>query len=95
MIESEWLREYYNSLITPIMEHDKKHESELLKTACTYVSNDGDINKTSKELFQHGNTTRYRVKKIKELLSIEKDISGFYEQLSFMVRIYLLEHKNK
>ncbi|QZY53699.1 PucR family transcriptional regulator [Crassaminicella profunda] len=93
MLESDWLKEYYNSMINPLLEYDKKHETDLVKTACIYVNNDGDINKTAKALFQHGNTIRYRIKKIKELLPIEENISGFYEQLSFMIRVYMvIEH---
>jgi DNA-binding PucR family transcriptional regulator len=90
MLESDWLKEYYNSMINPLLEYDKKHETDLVKTACIYVNNDGHINKTAKALFQHGNTIRYRIKKIKELLPIEENISGFYEQLSFMVRVYMV-----
>lgn len=90
MLENEWLKEYYHSMIMPLLDYDKKHETELVKTACIYVNNDGDINKTAKLLFQHGNTIRYRIKKIKEILSIEENISGFYEQLAFMVRVYML-----
>lgn len=90
MLESEWLKEYYHSMIMRILDYDEKHETELVKTACIYVNNDGDINKTAKLLFQHGNTIRYRIKKIKELLCIEENISGFYEQLAFMIRVYML-----
>lgn len=94
MLENEWLKRYYNSMIMPLIDYDKKHETDLVKTACIYVNNEGDINKTANELFQHGNTIRYRIKKIKELLPIESDISGFYEQLAFMVRIYIAINNN-
>ncbi|WP_176461664.1 PucR family transcriptional regulator [Anaeromicrobium sediminis] len=90
MLENEWLKKYYNSMIMPLMDYDKRHETDLVKTACIYVNNEGDINKTAKELFQHGNTIRYRIKKIKGLLHIESDTSGFYEQLAFMVRVYMI-----
>ena len=94
MLESEWLKRYYNSMIMPLLDYDKKHETDLVKTACIYVNNDGDIRKTSKILFQHGNTIRYRMKKIKELLCIEEDICGFYEQLAFIIRVYVMIEQN-
>lgn len=38
-------------------------------------------------MYQHHNTIRYRISKIKEISYTEADISGFYEELAIAVMI--------
>jgi DNA-binding PucR family transcriptional regulator len=39
-------------------------------------------------MFQHGNTIRYRINKIKEILEMENLEGSFNEQLSIAIKIY-------
>ena len=39
------------------------------------VKNDFDMDAAARNLYQHSNTIRYRINKIKELLSIEDDLT--------------------
>lgn len=88
---SFWLNYYYKSILSPLEQYDKKYSADLLRTATSYVSNDGSIKKTAEALFQHENTIRYRLAKIRSLLSMEGDNHFFYPQLSIAVQIYQLE----
>jgi hypothetical protein len=88
VIENPWIIKYHDEMIEPIIVHDNKYETELLKTAITYIENNGDIKATASELFQHGNTIRYRIDKIRKILNLDTDSSHFYEELALAIRIY-------
>ncbi len=47
-------------------EHDRLHGSNLHETAEAYALSFGDMKETAELLYQHPNTVRYRIKKIKE-----------------------------
>lgn len=58
---------------------------ELMQTAEIYVQYQGDLQKTSEVLHIHKNTVRYRISRLKELLSKNHESSYFDEQLTLMV----------
>lgn len=88
IIENPWIIKYHDEMIEPIIVHDNKYETDLLKTAIAYVENNGDIKATANVLFQHGNTIRYRIDKIRKILNLDNDSSHFYEELAMAIRIY-------
>ncbi|MEW9082485.1 PucR family transcriptional regulator [Caldanaerobacter subterraneus] len=89
------IKSFKEEIINPIKKYDKENSTNLLKTAISYVENDGDLYKTAKDMFQHVNTIRYRINKIKEILHMEHlNNNNFYEQLSIAIKIYkLLDNK--
>lgn len=80
--ESVWIKRYVNEILNPIYNYD---DGKLIKTARIYIQCGGDILKTSKEMFQHKNTIRYRIQKMKALLNISLE-GDFYEQLSIAIK---------
>lgn len=66
----EWTDVYYNNLYTRLYNYDKTNESNLMQTLISYVRNGGNIAKTAEATFQHSNTIRYRLEKIKSVLGI-------------------------
>lgn len=82
------LRRFHEEIMGPIMQYDEKHKTKLLQTAIAYVENDGDLKRTAKALFQHVNTIRYRLKKIKGILGMEDYEGTFYEQLAVGLKIH-------
>ncbi|MCK4258227.1 MAG: PucR family transcriptional regulator [Halanaerobiales bacterium] len=90
LIDNPWIQKYYDEMITPLLIYDRKNDTELLKTAMIYIENNGDIKATAEELFQHSNTTRYRIDKIYKILSKDYDIEHFYEELAIAIRIHNL-----
>lgn len=93
ILDNPWVLKYYNEIIGPLIEYDKKNETELLKTAVKYVENNGDIKATAEQLFQHGNTIRYRIDRINKIFSKTYKSEHFYEELALAIRIYVL-HNN-
>jgi hypothetical protein len=68
----EWTDIYYNNLYNRLYHYDKTNESNLMQTLLAYVRNGGNIAKTAEVTFQHSNTIRYRLEKIKSVLGIQE-----------------------
>lgn len=83
-----WMSEYCQNIIEPIVEYDNKYGAELLTTAIAYVNNNGKIEATSKELFQHRNTVRYRIDSIRQITNMMDKEDNFYEQLFLAVKLF-------
>jgi hypothetical protein len=88
IMDNPWVMKYYNGMVEPLIDYDRENETELLKTAIAYIENNGDIKATAEELFQHGNTIRYRLDRINKIICENYNCEHFYEELAVMVRIY-------
>jgi len=87
MGDSPWVKKYYDGLLLKITSYDALHGAKLMETLLEYVGNNGDMKLTAQKLFQHSNTIRYRINKIRKLLNMEDDADSF-AQLYFFVRLY-------
>lgn len=85
--KNKWAVEYYTNIMEKISLHDKNQKGSLLETLVAFVECNGDINTTGKILFQHGNTVRYRLEKIKTILKIDKN-KDYYPQLYSFIRLH-------
>ena len=65
--------------------YDEEHGGELVHTAECLVQTSGDIKETSEALFQHPNTVRYRIRKMKVLFGM-----GEMPDKTFLVLLYLV-----
>lgn len=83
----EWTDIYYNNLYNRLYNYDKTNESNLLQTLLSYVRNGGNIAKTAEATFQHSNTIRYRLEKIKSVMGIQ-DAPDADIQLYLFVRLH-------
>lgn len=68
--ESTFAREYLAE-VADLFKNPKN--ANLQSTLCSLVHNDYDIDKTASELFQHPNTIRYRINRMKELLNTDTE----------------------
>jgi hypothetical protein len=82
---SESSRQYFLRIDRILTEYDEEHGSDLLGTLSAYIEANGDLVSASKMLFQHANTVRYRVAKIKSLLEI--DTPSSYLELFVFVKL--------
>jgi PucR family transcriptional regulator, proline-responsive transcriptional activator len=83
----EWTDVYYNNLHARLYNYDKTNESNLMQTLIAYVRNGGNIAKTAEATFQHSNTIRYRLEKIKSVMGIT-DAPDAEIQLYVFVRLH-------
>lgn len=72
-----WIQKFYSTFETSLSEYDKNHNSNLFQTLLMYVKCGGNISLTADQLFQHSNTIRYRLDRIKDVLGIHES-NDFY-----------------
>lgn len=65
------LREFAGEVLGPLEEYDREHGTDLLVTLRTYFQCQIDMAATSSRLQIHGNTLRYRLQKIEEVLAVD------------------------
>lgn len=58
---------FVDSVIGPIVEHDRKRRSELIKTLDAYFATDGSAKEAGRRLYAHPHTITYRLKQIERL----------------------------
>lgn len=73
LAETPWARSYCSGILDLLAEHDRKYQSELCSTARSYVENRCSVRQTALALFQHENTIRYRLAKMRQVLGMEKE----------------------
>lgn len=67
------LKEYYENILGNLENYDAVNDGGLMETLEAFAANHFDITQTSKALFLHRNTLRYRLKRIEEILNVEMD----------------------
>lgn len=82
---SDCSRQFFMHKKKALDEFDQEHGSDLLGTLSAYIQANGDLVKASKMLYQHANTVRYRVAKIKSLLDI--DTPSSYLELYVFIKL--------
>jgi len=85
--DDPWVKKYYNDFLLKLTNYDALHNAKLMETLLEYVRNNGDMKLTAQKLFQHSNTIRYRIGKIRKLLNLEDDTDSL-AQLYLFVRLH-------
>ena len=85
--DNDYLKDFYNDIIVPLINYDNDYKSDLINTIERYLENDGDYKKTAADLNQHENTVRYRILKAKKILDMENNNFKFIEQISVGLKI--------
>lgn len=92
--DNPWVMAYYESIVDPILHYDLKNGTELMKTAVVFILSGGDIKLTAEKLYQHGNTVRYRMERVRQIVmgddSPNSSYMSFYEVLASGVRLHLI-----
>ncbi len=88
---SAWSKQYYRSMLDKLSEAAEDADV-LIATLDTYCKCGGDVPLTSKITFQHSNTIRYRLQKIRKAWEINDNISFDSQAVMFcrLHRIYQL-----
>lgn len=67
------LYDFYANTLEPLVNYDKKRDTELVKTLKVYFESNGNLKKMSEKLFTHYNTVLYRVNRIQEITHTSLD----------------------
>ena len=71
--DSDLLTSYASEKLGPVLEYDRAHGAEYLKTLEAYLRCGGSIKAMSEGLFTHRNTILYRMSAIRRLLDVSLD----------------------
>lgn len=86
-------KKFYENYFNILHGYDKANNMNLLETLLLYIQSACDIDSVSKTLFQHRNTIRYRINKIKTLLELD-GLNDAEFQLYLFTRLYLINQLN-
>lgn len=65
--DREKMRMFIEEYIGDIIRYDQKKDMDLMHTLANLIKNNGNVQKTSEEMFIHYNSLRYRIQKLKDL----------------------------
>lgn len=85
------LDKYYHEILNPLEKYDNKYNSHLLDTVTAYIENNMDYVRTSKAIFVHENTVRYRLGKVKSLVPYGTSDMDFEQTLYLFYKITKLK----
>ena len=90
--DKDALRRLSDEVISPLLEHDRKHSPPLLPTLRAFLAADGDRKRAAEALYIHANTVSYRLQLIEDIcgLSAWRTEDLFTLQLALKIRLYLL-----
>lgn len=74
-MEREQLTRFVGDRVGALIEYDQEKGTDLLRTLETYLENEQNLARTSRALFIHRNSLKYRLERIKEILGTS-DFSG-------------------
>jgi hypothetical protein len=85
---TDMLRRFWQDSLRPLLEYDRRNNSELADTLRAYLLNDCNIRRTAEAVFVHRNTVRYRIGRIRSLLcgALDTEEERFHLRLVFYVR---------
>ena len=81
---------FYREYIGPIIDHDKRRKSELLRTLKAMVRNNWQMKAAAKDLSVHYSTLKYRYAKICDLLEFDPEDSEQRLNLALSLKLYLM-----
>lgn len=80
--DKEIMIEYYDKTIRPLLDYDKKNDSDLAVVLRCYLNHNGSVKGTADELYVHRNTINYKLNKISEILDMDLSQLDIRLQLS-------------
>ncbi len=81
---------FYREYIGPVIDHDKRRKSELLRTLKAMVRNNWQMKAAAKDLSVHYSTLKYRYAKICDLLDFDPEDSEQRLNLALSLKLYLM-----
>ncbi|CAM5217088.1 CdaR family transcriptional regulator OS=Ureibacillus acetophenoni OX=614649 GN=SAMN05877842_11317 PE=3 SV=1 [Ureibacillus acetophenoni] len=88
MRNSNLLKDYHLDYLQPLIDYDKRNNTNFTKTLYVYLSTFFSLKESGEHLHLHPNTVKYRVKKIEELLEIKIDDKEKYIDLLMALKFY-------
>ncbi|MEU6738657.1 PucR family transcriptional regulator [Streptosporangium sandarakinum] len=78
-------RSFTERTLDPILDYDRRHRSELLRTLDTFLDCAGSWNACAERLHVHVNTVRYRIRRVEELTG--RDLSTMTDRVDLFLAL--------
>ncbi|MEU0571354.1 helix-turn-helix domain-containing protein, partial [Nonomuraea sp. NPDC005983] len=78
-------RSFTDRLLTPLLDYDRRHQSDLVLTLGTFLDCAGSWNACAERLHVHVNTVRYRIRRVEELTG--RNLSGMADRVDFFLAL--------
>jgi sugar diacid utilization regulator len=83
------LRAFVEQVLGPLMEYDRKHKTDFIRTIATYLTNNNSLQATARDLMVHVNTATYRIHRIQAITGL--DLTKAEDCLQARVALMILE----
>ncbi|MDI6629606.1 MAG: PucR family transcriptional regulator ligand-binding domain-containing protein [Rhodococcus sp. (in: high G+C Gram-positive bacteria)] len=80
-------RMFTSRLLTPLVDYDDLHNSDLVETLSVYLDTNGAWTRCAEQLHMHVNSVRYRIQRIEELTG--RDLSRLEDRIEFYLALRL------
>ncbi|MEV0229243.1 helix-turn-helix domain-containing protein [Nonomuraea sp. NPDC050786] len=78
-------RSFAARLLSPLLDYDRRHQSELVRTLGVFLDCAGSWNACAERLHVHVNTVRYRIRRIEELTG--RNLSTMADRVDFFLAL--------
>ncbi|SMG23625.1 purine catabolism regulatory protein [Dethiosulfovibrio salsuginis] len=90
LYDTEAGHSFYREYIGPLIDHDKRRKSELLRTLKAMVRNNWQMKAAAQDLSVHYSTLKYRYAKICDILEFDPEDSEQRLNLALSLKLYLM-----
>lgn len=83
------LRAFVEQVLGPLMDYDRRHKTDFLRTIATYLKHNNSLQATARDLMVHVNTATYRIHRIEAITGL--DLTKAEDCLQARVALMILE----
>lgn len=87
--------QFARTILGPVLDADRRRDSELLKTVRTWLRTNLSVGDTAKKLFVHPNTVRNRLKSVAKLTRLDLESPGDLASLSLALMVVEIRGETK
>ncbi len=80
-------RAFRTSLLSPLLDYDADHGTELVRTLRVFLDCSGSWTKAAEAMFVHVNSLRYRIRRVEELTGL--DLGSLADQAALLLALRL------
>ena len=86
-VPGEARRAFRASLLAPLLDYDREHGTELVRTLRVFLDCSGSWTKAADAIFVHVNSLRYRIRRVEELTG--RDLGSLADQAALLLALRL------
>jgi DNA-binding PucR family transcriptional regulator len=83
------LRVYAQEVLGPLIEYDRKHQADFIRTLRTFFEHNGSLQAAARELYVHVNTVAYRMQRIELIAGL--DLAAADDRLTAQIALKILD----